>query len=244
MNPTIELLRKHRSIRKFQPVPLTEEQIDAIIGSAQMASTSSNVQAYSIIGVTDPAKKQELARLAGNQAYIEQCGLFLVFCAELHRLTEATGLHGQTFHQNTESFIVATVDAALAAQNAAIAAESLGFGICYIGGIRNNPPEVCELLGLPQLAYPVFGMCVGVPDQEPSSRPRLPRHAVYHVNAYDAEQARQGLQQYDETMYKYYKERTLGKTVTNWSKGIADKYAKPVRAHIRPFLEGRGFRLE
>ncbi|ULL13988.1 oxygen-insensitive NADPH nitroreductase [Paenibacillus sp. H1-7] len=244
MNPTIEVLRKHRSIRKYQPIALPEEHIDAIIESAQMASTSSNVQAYTIIGVTDPAKKQELARLAGNQAYIEQCGLFLVFCADLHRLKEATELHGETFHQNTESFLVATVDATLAAQNAAVAAESLGYGICYIGGIRNNPQDVSVLLQLPQLTYPVFGMCVGVPDQEPSSRPRLPRHAVYHSDAYDKEKVTLGTQQYDDTMHEYYKERTNGKTLTTWSKGITDKYAKPGRGHIRPFLEGRGFRLE
>ncbi|MCS7463903.1 oxygen-insensitive NADPH nitroreductase [Paenibacillus doosanensis] len=244
MNPTIELLRSHRSIRKFKPDALTSEQIEAIISSAQMASSSSNVQAYSIIGVTDPGLKQELARLAGNQAYIEQCGLFLVFVADLHRLKEASALHGQPFHHNTESFLVATVDATLAAQNAAIAAESLGLGICYIGGIRNNPQNVCELLQLPELTYPVYGMCVGVPDQEPSHRPRLPRQAVYHSNRYHADKAAQGTKEYDETMYEYYRERTGGKTLTTWSQGIADKYAKPGRAHIRPFLDSRGFKLE
>ncbi|WP_282937409.1 oxygen-insensitive NADPH nitroreductase [Paenibacillus sp. RC67] len=244
MNPTIDLLRNHRSIRKYKEVALSEEHIEAIITSAQMASTSSNVQAYSIIGVTDPELKRELAQLSGNQAYIEQCGLFLVICADLHKLKEATEHHEQTFHQNTESFIVGTVDAALAAQNAAIAAESLGYGICYIGGIRNKPQEVCEVLALPELVYPVFGMCVGVPDQEPSYRPRLPLQAVYHSNTYQADKVAEGVQQYDEAMYEYYKERTGGKTLTTWSKGIADKYAKPGRAHILPFLEARGFQLK
>jgi len=244
MNPTIDLLRNHRSIRKYKEAALPEAHTEAIISSAQMASTSSNVQAYSIIGVTDPALKKELAQLAGNQAYVEQCGLFLVFCADLHKLKGATEQHGQTFHHNTESFIVATVDAALAAQNAAVAAESLGYGICYIGGIRNKPQEVCEALSLPELVYPVFGMCVGVPDQEPSYRPRLPMQAVFHQNAYNAEQVAQGIQQYDDTMYQYYQERTNGQTLTTWSKGIADKYAKPGRAHIMPFLKARGYRFE
>nr|WP_275422733.1 oxygen-insensitive NADPH nitroreductase [Paenibacillus mucilaginosus] len=243
VNAVIELLQNHRSIRKFKPDPLTPQQTEAIVTSAQMASTSSNVQAYTIIAVTDPAKKAELARLAGGQAYVEQCGLFLVFCADQYRLKLATEHNGEAFHQNTESFIVATVDAALAAQNAAVAAESLGFGICYIGGIRNNPGEVSSLLGLPELVYPVFGLCVGVPDQEPGIRPRMPREAVLHPDAYSEEAVREGIRAYDEITYAYYKERTGGRTLTTWSRGIADKHKQPVRAHIRPFLEARGFRL-
>lgn len=244
MNEVIELLLNHRSVRRFKDITLSEEQTEAIISAAQAASTSSNVQAYTIIGVTDPGKRQVLAGLAGNQSYVEHTGLFLVFCADLSRLKEATEQQGETFHQNTESFVVATVDAALAAQNAAIAAESLGLGICYIGGIRNKPQEVSELLELPELVYPVFGLTIGVPDQENALRPRLPQHAVYHENIYKREQSRQGVAEYDEAIERYYKERTQGRTITNWSKGIADKYRQPVRANLRPFLENRGFRLE
>ncbi|MEK8132884.1 oxygen-insensitive NADPH nitroreductase [Paenibacillus filicis] len=244
MNAVIELLQRHRSIRKFQPVPLTPEQIQAIVGSAQMASTSSNVQAYSLIAISDEATKRELARLAGNQAYVADSGLFIVFCADLHRIEEASKRHQDTFHTNTESFLVATIDAALAAQNAAVAAESLGLGICYIGAIRNNPEEVSQLLKLPQLVYPVFGMCIGTPDQEPSYRPRLPQAGILHWNAYEETTMQQGIDEYDRTIHQYYLERTQGQTVTTWSRGIADKYQKPVRAHVKTFLEARGFKLE
>lgn len=244
MNSVIDLLTRHRSIRKFKPDPIPGDQLQAIIASAQMASTSSSVQAYTIIAVTDPALKKELARLAGNQAYVEQCGLFLVFCADLNRLRKATEQSGEVFHQNTESFLVASMDAALAAQNAAIAAESLGLGICYIGGIRNNPDGVAETLKLPELVYPVFGMCVGVPDQEPSLRPRLPQTAVLHENGYQSERSDEGVRQYDETTRKYYEERTGGKQSITWSRSMADKYRQPVRAHLKPFLEKQGFRLE
>ncbi|MGW9127440.1 oxygen-insensitive NADPH nitroreductase [Paenibacillus chitinolyticus] len=244
MNSVIDLLTRHRSIRKFKPDPIPGDQLQAIIASAQMASTSSSVQAYTIIAATDPALKKELARLAGNQAYVEQCGLFLVFCADLNRLRKATEQSGEVFHQNTESFLVASMDAALAAQNAAIAAESLGLGICYIGGIRNNPDGVAEALKLPELVYPVFGMCVGVPDQEPSLRPRLPQTAVLHKNGYQSERSDEGVRQYDETTRKYYEERTGGKQSITWSRSMADKYRQPVRAHLKPFLEKQGFRLE
>lgn len=243
MNTVIELLLNHRSIRRFKPIELSEGQTELIIASAQAASSSSNGQAYTIIGVADPGKKKELARLAGHQAYVEQSGLFLVFCADLSRLKDATEALGATFHQNTESFLVATVDAALAAQNATVAAESLGLGACYIGGIRNHPQEVSDLLELPDLVYPVFGLTIGVPDQETSRRPRFPRYAVYHEDRYRPEQSKQGVQAYDETMEQYYAERTQGKSVTNWSRSAADKYKQPMRPHIRPFLEGKGFRL-
>ncbi|CAG7645119.1 oxygen-insensitive NADPH nitroreductase [Paenibacillus allorhizosphaerae] len=244
MNPVIDLLKSHRSIRKFTARALSPEQIDAIVTSAQAASTSSNVQAYSIIAVTEPDIKSEVARLAGSLAYVEQSGLFLVFCADLHRIRTATEQQGEMFHQNAESFIVATVDAALAAQNAAIAAESMGLGVCYIGSIRNEIEHVSRLLKLPELVYPVFGLTIGVPDQEPSFRPRLPKQAVVHQNAYQPDRIEAGIEAYDEVMHEYYKVRTNGKTLTNWSSGIADKYRKPVRGHMRSFLEAQGFRLD
>lgn len=241
----IQLLQQHRSIRKFKGTALTEEQKAAIVKSAQMASTSSNVQSYSIIGVTDPGRKRELAALAGNQAYVEECPLFLVWCADMHRLREACGMQEtEMVHGTMENFIVATVDVALAAQNAAVAAESMGLGVVYIGGIRNNPREVSELLGLPELVYPVFGMCVGVPDQEPDVRPRLAMEAVYHEDTYDADKARQVIEEYDEVTRKYYAERTGGKRDITWSQSMADKFRKPVRMHMRPFLEEKGFRFE
>ncbi|ASS74146.1 nitroreductase A [Tumebacillus algifaecis] len=245
MNQTIDLLQGHRSIRKFKPTALTEEQIQTIVHSAQMASSSSNIQAYSVIGVTDPALKKQLAHLAGDQNYVEECGLFLVWCADLYRLQQACAKHGVEMQkQYVESFLVATVDVSLAAQNAALAAESLGLGIVYIGGIRQNPAGVTELLNLPQLVFPVFGMCVGVPDQEPSPRPRLSRDAVYHENTYRTSQITAGIDNYDQTMHDYYRERSGGKLDTNWSKQISEKYAHPSRAHLRAFLDDQGFGFE
>ena len=105
------------------------------------ASTSSNIQAYSIIGITDPEKKKKLAELAGNQSYVEKNGHFFVFCADLYRheiVGEMENSDVITSIESTEKFMVTLIDTALAAQNAAIAAESMGLGICYIGGIRNH----------------------------------------------------------------------------------------------------------
>ncbi|MDR0269072.1 oxygen-insensitive NADPH nitroreductase [Paenibacillus sp.] len=244
MNDTLTLLMNHRSIRKFKDTPITEEQLHAIISAAQMASTSSNVQAYSVIAATDPGLKKQLAELAGNQAYVEQCPVFLVWCADLYRLKQVTSepLQGRlTYGDTTENFIVATVDAALAAQNAAIAAESMGLGIVYIGGVRNRIAELSKLLGLPELVYPVFGMCVGVPDQEPGQRPRLPLESVLHLNGYSKEQSVESVKSYDAAMQAYLRERIGGKKDTPWSHLMADRMAEPIRMHMKEFLEGKGF---
>ncbi|GLX68569.1 oxygen-insensitive NADPH nitroreductase [Paenibacillus glycanilyticus] len=244
MNETISLLQSHRSIRKFMKDQVTEEQLDAIISAAQHASTSSNMQAYSVIGITDKELRSELAKLAGNQVYVEESPVFLVWCADLYRWEQAAKRHYEgEMPSTTENFIIGTVDTALAAQNAAVAAESLGLGIVYIGGIRNQPERVSELLQLPKHVYPVFGMCIGVPDQSPLERPRLPRKAVYFENSYKPQSIDSAIEAYDETLSTYMKARTSGKAATTWSQAMATK-AGPVRLHMRSFLEKQGFNLE
>ncbi|MBO8162883.1 MAG: oxygen-insensitive NADPH nitroreductase [Brevibacillus sp.] len=245
MNDFTELIQRHRSIRRFKPDGITPEQLNAILRSAQAASTSSNVQAYSVIGVTDSAKKRELAVLAGDQKYVEQCPLFLVWCADLLRLRHACGKQGiEMVHGTMENFIVATVDVSLAAQNAAIAAESMGLGIVYIGGIRNQPREVTRLLQLPELVYPVFGMCIGYPDQDPMPRPRLPLAAVYHENAYSTASFDRAIDEYDVVMREYYRQRTGGKRDTSWSQEMGEKFRQAARKHMRAYLEEQGFGFE
>ena len=147
MNPTIDLLNAHRSIRKFTDEPVTQEQVRAIVTAGQAAATSSNVQAVSVVQVNQPAMRESMAEQAGGQPWIIAAGAFLVWCADLRRSGAACASAGGQFEEGmTEHFLIATVDVALAAQNAVIAAESMGLGICYIGGLRNNPAEVSKLM--------------------------------------------------------------------------------------------------
>ncbi|MFC7680458.1 oxygen-insensitive NADPH nitroreductase [Paenibacillus sp. GCM10028914] len=244
MNETISLLMNHRSIRKYKSEQVTEEQLNTIIKAGQMASSSSSVQAYSVIAVSDPEQKRALSILAGNQAYIEQCSVFLVWCADLYRLQKVSEsqLGDQpTCVDSTENLIVATADAALAAQNAAVAAESMGLGIVYIGGVRNQIAEFSEQLNLPELVYPVFGMCVGYPDQDPGIRPRLPLESVLHHGAYDAQRTVEEVKNYDNTYTEYMRARSGDKPVASWSQFMAKRLAEPVRLHMKDFLQGKGF---
>jgi len=245
MNDVIKLLQSHRSIRKFSDKAIDQETINEIISSGQAAATSSNVQATTVIQVNNTTDRDTLATLAGGQKYVASAGAFLVFCADLKRSAQACVSQGGEFSQGmTEHFIIATVDVALFAQNCAVAAESLGLGICYIGGLRNNPKEVSDLLQLPDNVYPVFGFCVGYPEQDPEIKPRLPISAVLMQDAYDETVLQAGIDTYDEHIREYYRSRTGGKKDSCWSEEMRALVGKESRPHMRGFLETKGFTMQ
>jgi FMN reductase (NADPH) len=213
-----------------------------IIQSAQAASTSSFIQAYSIIGITDQEKKKRLAEIVGNQPYVAENGHFFVFCADLFRHAVIGELENQDVIpslESTEKFIVAIVDASLAAQNAALAAESMGLGICYIGGIRNNLVEVKELLKIPERVLPLFGLAIGYPAKRNEKKPRLPLEHVYHENEYDSNQLvyTQQLESYNEKISLYYEERTGGKRKDRWTEQIANMLTGKSRMYMKEFVQ-------
>lgn len=242
MNPTIDLIRSHRSIRKFTDDPIPQEVIDELVLCGQSAATSSNVQAVTVIQVHDAEKRSKLAELAGGQPYVASAAAFFVYCADMRRPKFACENEGGEFSPGmTEHFIIATVDVALAAQNTVIAAESLGLGICYIGGLRNNPAEVSELLSLPEHVYPVFGLCLGTPAQDPEVKPRMPLAGVLMHDNYDESVFEDNVKAYDDTVREYYKTRTSGKKDSTWSQEMKALVGKESRPHMQGFLQGRGF---
>ncbi|WP_432401967.1 oxygen-insensitive NADPH nitroreductase [Wukongibacter sp. M2B1] len=245
MNEVIRLLKSHKSIRKFKEDMVDEEMIRAIIEAAQSASTSSFVQAYTIIRVNNMETRKEISELSGDQFYVEQCPVFLVFCADLNRLNLACKMNGTEMKEGfTESFIIATVDAALVAQNAMIAAESMGLGGVYIGGIRNNPHKMSELLNLPINVYPVFGMCLGYPNHDPDVKPRLPLEVIYKQDKYEDSDDEDRIREYDKITREYYIKRTKGKRDETWSKQMANKMEKELRPHMMEFLKTKGFEMK
>jgi nitroreductase len=242
MNETINLIKSHRSIRKFLNKPVEENVIKEIVSCAQAASTSSFMQAYTIIKVNNADKRKALAELAGNQSYVVECPLFLVFCADLHKFEIASELNNTKMSSgHTEAFIIATVDAALSAQNAILAAEAMGLGGVYIGGLRNNPEEVSRLLGLPDNVYAVFGMCLGYPDENTDLKQRLPLEAVLCQDRYDVDKKLDLIKEYDQDISKYYVERTNGKRKDTWTEQMAKHISRPLRPHMKSFLQSKGF---
>ena len=146
MNEVINLINNHRSLRKFSDTKLTEDEIKTLVGAAQSASTSSYVQAYSIVGVTDIEKKKALKDIS-TQSYVEDNGHLFVFVVDFYRHKElAKKANKEISYDKTENLIVGVVDASLAAQNMALAAESMGLGICNIGSLRNDVEKVSAIL--------------------------------------------------------------------------------------------------
>lgn len=243
MNHTIETLMNHRSIRNFADKPLTNTQIKTIIDCAQRASTSSNVMAYSIIGVTDKSIKEKLYAISGHK-HVKTNGHLLIFCADFHRISNLDEVeHTDAFEANlesTEQFIVGTIDAALAAQNAAIAAESMGLGICYLGSLRNNIQAFNDVLQTPAYVVPLFGLAVGYPKEIPDVKPRLPFAAIYHENQYiPFEKQKHFIQEYNQTMKQYYETRNSNNKTDTWTEQINTKFAEPTRTDVGPFVKSK-----
>lgn len=239
MNPTIETILNHRSIREFTEEKLTEEQIQTIVKAAQAASTSSYVMAYTIIGVTDDEIKEQLRQVSG-QSYVKENGHLFVFCADLNRIYEQTSKDEivEEGLQSTEQFMVAVVDASLAAQNAVIAAESMGLGICYLGSLRNDIRRTSEILQLPEYVIPLFGIAVGYPNHKPEQKPRLPLEVVYHENHYDQdfEKQKQYLAEFDQHIKDYYSSRTENKRMDTWTDQMRRRYSKLIRMDVAQYV--------
>ncbi|MEM1071451.1 MAG: NADPH-dependent oxidoreductase [Planctomycetota bacterium] len=240
MNQTLELLRSHRTIRRFKPDPVPEADIRAAFEAGQMASTSSAVQAYAVIRVRDTHTRRSIADLCGPQPKVAECGAFFVIVGDTRRHRLAAARDGKEYDQRLESFLVAAIDASLFAEKAVIAFESMGYGICYIGGLRNNIHDIDRLLELPEGVYPLFGLCVGVPDESPSLRPRLPIDAVLFEERYpDDGRVLDQMAEYDAGYVAYLKARGVDDPVP-WSVQRSGAYNEPKRPDIGPYYIRKG----
>ncbi|MET0425918.1 MAG: NADPH-dependent oxidoreductase [Actinoplanes sp.] len=225
-NDVLAVQLAHRSVRQFTDRPVTDDELTALIAAAQSASTSSNLQPWSVVAVRDPARKARLAELAGRQQFVGQAPLFLVWIADLgraRRLAERSGAE-LAAADYLETTLIGFVDTSLAAQNAVLAAESLGLGAVFVGAIRNHPEAVAAELGLPPHAVAAFGLAVGTPDPDERAgvKPRLPLDAVLHRERYDASTADAHIAAYDERLSHY-----------NARFGLAGAWSDRVLARLR-----------
>jgi nitroreductase len=263
-NPALQSLQSHKSVRQFTDEPISDTQLELLIATGQRASTSSNLQCYSVVAVRDQAKKDKIAELCGGQPQIAQCAVFLAICADLNRakmITEARGYDLQTRHM--EQFVITTIDAALFGQQVLSAAESDGLGGCMIGGARNDPAGIADVLGLPKLVFVIYGMTLGhpVPERNTELRPRLPISGILHQERYDSEAMTVAHRDYDRTTIAtgFYGQRRVdlskrlpGWTDTTpegeygWMEQAARRWIDPgaTRAALRGFLDRQGFGFE
>lgn len=242
MNETIDLMLRHRSVREYEATPVSDEHIHTAIRAGQKASSSSNVQAYCLIRITDRRKREALIDLSGGQPKVARCGAFFVVCGDTRRHRLACESHGREYEAGLEAFLLAVIDATLFAQNLSLAFESLGYGMCYIGGLRNHLPETSRLLNIPLGIYPLYGLCVGIPAEQPHDRPRLPLAAVYFEDAYPEDEAMNALMAgYDPVIDRYQRHR--GSDRPPWTRRMAEMFSSPRRPGLGDYYRSQGANL-
>ncbi|MCX4092597.1 NADPH-dependent oxidoreductase [Nocardia sp. alder85J] len=247
-NPVLHLLHSHHSVRQYLDEPVSDATLRLLVSAAQSAPTSSNLQVWSVIAVRDPQRRARLAELAGGQAHIAQAPVLLVWTADFGRLRQLADARGVPLEgaDYLESSYVGFVDAALAAQNAVVAAESLGLGTVFVGALRNRPEEVAALLHLPQQVFAVFGLVVGHPDPAEGAgvKPRLPQRAVLHHETYDAAPQLDAITDYEPRLAEYYADQ---RQQHSWTARVLARLASGAslsgRHRLREALGERGFRL-
>jgi len=235
---------RHRSIRSYLDRPIPESWIRALVGVAQSAATSSNLQLWSVISVQNSETRDELASLASNYEHIRTAAWFFAFVADHYRLKSAAASVGEPAEglDYAEFYAMAVVDVALATERFVCAAESLGLGICYIGAMRNKAPEVKRILDLPEGCFCPFGMCLGWPDEtaEAHIKPRLSQDAVWFQERYNREPP---IAEYNERMKAFYESENM-KGDVNWSMRSGrrvDNDHLTGREILKEWLEGQGF---
>ncbi|MCP5024495.1 MAG: NADPH-dependent oxidoreductase [bacterium] len=230
-NPILQGMRQHRTVRTFTDEALSPAHIRQAVEAAQCAATSSWIQAYSLLHVTDAAERETLAELAGGQAQVHSAPGFFIICGDARRHRLLMQKEGKPFQNNFEVFLTSIIDAGLFAQNLVLAFESQGHGTCLIGGLRNRLADVAKLLELPGSVFPLYGLCVGKPAEDPGTRPRLPFEAICFEGRYPSDEVmHKQMLLADEASKTYYAER--GTPKRSWSGGIIRRFAKLHRENL------------
>lgn len=182
---TLETLLNHKTIRNYKSDPIPQEMLDTILEAGFRASTTGNMQVYSVVVTRDEQKRKDLCKLHFNQKMVEQAPVLLTFCADFNRFNKwCEQRNANPGYDNFLSFFTAAIDALLVAQNAAVAAEAYGLGICYLGTTTYQADKLIEFFNLPKGVVPITTLVVGYPAEEPGLTDRLPAKGLIHDETY------------------------------------------------------------
>ena len=203
------------------------------------------LQSFSIIRIVNPELKAAIAEVC-NQEYVARVPELFIFIVDAYRNSRIAREQGITsdIERDSDRFFQGWTDAAIAAQNMVAAAELGGFGTVFFGSILNNVPKMIELLKLPELTFPVVGVGIGVPNQKPQLKPRMPREANVFDDSYTVfDSYLELLEDYDEEMEQYYDMRDTNRRVDSFTKQVAGKKAVPLRQKLIQQAEAQGFKF-
>lgn len=220
-NETIKHQLNHRSIRAFKDQTLTSSQLNILYEVARHTSTSMFLQQVSILHLTEQNKRAQVRAITG-QPYVGANGDLLIFLVDLYRnqqIRQRMGNDDGRLH-TVDIFMQGVEDATLAVQNTLVAAESMGLGGVILGSINDNPQKLVQILELPPMTFPILGLQVGVPDQDPQLKPRLPLKQMVFENHYPTEFDYHNLADYDQLVHQYYDLRNTNRRVDTFSNQI------------------------
>jgi nitroreductase len=195
-----ETIHGHRSIRRYKPDPVADDLLDRVLRAGTRASSSGNMQTYSIVISQDRGMREKLFWPHMEQEMVRQAPVVLTFCADFRRMRKWLRLNDAPDNfDDLFAFLVAAIDAILVSQNVALAAEAEGLGICYMGSTLANADQIGHILELPEGVMPVVGFVLGWPDEDPDRRDRLPLDGLVHYETYEDHS--------DERIREIYRER-------------------------------------
>lgn len=245
MKTVEQVLLERRSIRRYEREAIPDDTLAFIYEAIRNTPTSYNGQQFSVIDIDDQPLKEELYAIT-NQKQIKTCNHFMVFCADFHKiwiLAKEKGIDVPEFQNTMDGVIVGVIDAALAMENALVAATSKGLGCCCIGYARTADPfRMAELLKLPEGVFVVCGLAIGVPREMPDLKPKQPAAAFIHKNVYASDDCLlELLKGYDSEITEYNRTRTGTKTENDWCGHILDYYREALSYRILDYLRNQGF---
>lgn len=253
-NDVIRRVLMRKTVRRYSDKVPSEELIDLLVASALSASAKSDFQQASILRVQDPQERAAIGALFPSMPWIGISPVFFVFLGDARRLQRIGEMRGKLVRNGTlEGFFNASIDAALALQTMIICAESAGLGVCPISVIRNEVDKVAAILGLPDLVFPVAGLCLGYPQGEGFISLRLPRRLTAHTDRYDDSALAAGVDDYDRRRHAIHaipKEQhrsnaEFGEAAFyGWSEDKARQAAKAEGAAFLPYLRAHGFSFD
>jgi len=250
---TVAELLSRRCIRRYTDEPIPDALLDTLLACAQSAPTKSNLQQYSIIVTTDRDQRMKLADLNPDTGHMQYCPVFLTFCADMRRAKRLTERHGYVYSSNNmDTFLNATVDAALAMQCFITAAEAAGLGCAPISQVRNKLEAFCSALDIPDGVFPIAGLALGWPAWEGRMNARLPSSVVVHREKYDDTNLDAAVDAYDARRHeanpiapdgqRHADKYGVSETCA-WSENVARQLSVAERAGFRDYLQKNGFDL-
>ena len=248
-NQTIDQQVNHRTIRAFKDQSLSQEQLTTLYQAARQTSTSMFMQQFSILHITDPTTRQQIREIS-TQPYVGANGDLFIFVVDLYRnqkIRQQLGTDDGRLH-TTDIFMQAVEDTVLAVQNFLTAAESMGLGGVILGSIKNDPTKLVQVLKMPKMTMTLLGLQVGVPNQAPQLKPRLPLDFIAFENHYPRNFNVKDLADYDRQVTQYYDLRDANRRIDSFTKQITGSKLNHgdsgKRDELAQVLHDQGFALD